>query len=307
MRSSRRSIASRACPKARDRTFFEVSTALAFLDFAARGVEWAVVEVGWAAGSTAPTCSTPEISAITSIGLDHTEILGDTLEAIAAEKAGIIKPGVPVVSGVTEPGPRAVIERIAAENDAPLIVVGAPLPAAGGEAPVLRVNRAPRARGAGPGRPARRAGLAGGPPSAASPPPAGRDASSVVPRCPICGGTAPTIPTARHTGPRPAAGASGIGPGASRDKTPEPCSTPSNPSFPNAAWSRPAAAASGPRPGAIAGIARGLGWEAAIAPDVPAPATARAPGAGEGALLTGSLFAVGEAMESFGGAPGEML
>ena len=60
------------------------------------------------------------MSVITSISLDHTQMLGDTVEQIAFEKAGIIKPGVPVVSGVTEPGPRAVIERIAAERGAPL-------------------------------------------------------------------------------------------------------------------------------------------------------------------------------------------
>ncbi|MGH7740912.1 MAG: bifunctional folylpolyglutamate synthase/dihydrofolate synthase, partial [Candidatus Eiseniibacteriota bacterium] len=86
-----------ALPAGRDRTFFEVCTALAFDDFAARGVEWAVVEVGLGGRLDCTNVIAPEVCAITSIGLDHTEILGDSIEKIAAEKAGIIKPGVPVV------------------------------------------------------------------------------------------------------------------------------------------------------------------------------------------------------------------
>ena len=104
-------------PEGRDRTFFEVSTALGFLDFAERGVEWAVVEVGLGGRLDSTNVLTPEVTVITSIGLDHTEILGTTLEAIAAEKAGIVKPGVPLVSAVTEAGPRAVIERIAGSRE----------------------------------------------------------------------------------------------------------------------------------------------------------------------------------------------
>src|SRR5258705_5602745 len=93
-------------PEGRDRTFFEVCTALAFDDFAARGVEWAVVEVGLGGRLDTTNVITPEVCAITSIGLDHTEILGDTIEAIAGEKAGILKPGVPAV-GAAGPQPRA--------------------------------------------------------------------------------------------------------------------------------------------------------------------------------------------------------
>jgi dihydrofolate synthase/folylpolyglutamate synthase len=104
-------------PAGANRTFFEVCTALAFETFAARDVEWAVIEVGLGGRLDCTNVVTPEVCAITSVGLDHTEILGDTIEQIAAEKAGILKSGVPVV---TAPGmdPRAlgVIERVAGER-----------------------------------------------------------------------------------------------------------------------------------------------------------------------------------------------
>jgi dihydrofolate synthase/folylpolyglutamate synthase len=110
----------RTLPEGRDRTFFEVCTALAFDWFAARGVEWAVVEVGLGGRLDCTNVLTPAVSAITSIGLDHTEILGETIEAIAAEKAGIVKPGVPVVvAGALDPRALEVIERIAMERGAP--------------------------------------------------------------------------------------------------------------------------------------------------------------------------------------------
>jgi dihydrofolate synthase/folylpolyglutamate synthase len=111
-----------ALPGGQDRTFFEVCTALAFDDFAARGVEWAVVEVGLGGRLDCTNVITPEVCAITSIGLDHTEILGDTIEKIAGEKAGIIKPGVPVVvaPGLDERA-LAVIEGIAAQRGAELV------------------------------------------------------------------------------------------------------------------------------------------------------------------------------------------
>jgi dihydrofolate synthase / folylpolyglutamate synthase len=105
-------------------TFFEVTTALGFLHFAWQDVEIAVVEVGLGGRFDATNVLKPLVSVITSISLDHTAILGETLEQIAFEKAGIIKPDVPVVSGVTELGPRAVIEHIAAERGAPLIQLG---------------------------------------------------------------------------------------------------------------------------------------------------------------------------------------
>lgn len=85
-------------------TFFEITTLLAMLYFAEKGVEWAVFEVGLGGRFDATNVITPEISVITSISLDHTEILGNTVEEIAFEKSGIIKPGVPVVVGPRCPG-----------------------------------------------------------------------------------------------------------------------------------------------------------------------------------------------------------
>ena len=108
-------------PEGRDRTFFEVCTALAFDYFAERQVEIAVVEVGLGGRLDCTNVLAPEVSVITTIGLDHTEILGDTIEQIAAEKAGIIKPGVPVVTGGGSPAVVRVIEERARELGAPLV------------------------------------------------------------------------------------------------------------------------------------------------------------------------------------------
>ncbi len=101
-------------------TFFEVGTALGFLHFLRQKCDIAVIEVGLGGRFDSTNVLTPLVSIITSISLDHTQMLGETVEQIAFEKAGIIKPGVPVVGGVTEPGPRAVIERVAAERGSPL-------------------------------------------------------------------------------------------------------------------------------------------------------------------------------------------
>lgn len=90
-------------------TFFEVTTAMAFLHFAQAKVDAAVLEVGLGGRLDSTNVCRPEVSILTSISLDHMRQLGDTLAAIAAEKAGIIKPGVPVVSGVLEDEPRQVI------------------------------------------------------------------------------------------------------------------------------------------------------------------------------------------------------
>src|SRR5258708_3916257 len=80
-------------------SFFEFMTAMAFLQFARQHVDVGVIEVGLGGRLDATNAVTPEVSVITSIGLDHTEMLGDTFAKIAAEKAGIIKPEVPVVIG----------------------------------------------------------------------------------------------------------------------------------------------------------------------------------------------------------------
>src|SRR4026207_1908105 len=88
----------------RKATFFEATTALAFADFAARGAEIAVVEVGLGGRLDSTNVVTPLVSGVTKIERDHMKYLGNTLERIAGEKAGIAKPGVPFVIGETDPG-----------------------------------------------------------------------------------------------------------------------------------------------------------------------------------------------------------
>jgi dihydrofolate synthase/folylpolyglutamate synthase len=105
-------------------TYFEIITAMALLHFARRGVDAAVLEVGLGGRLDATNICRAQVSAITSIGLDHTVQLGNTLQSIAREKAGIVKPGVPVVSGVTESGPRDVIRQICRERGAVLRELG---------------------------------------------------------------------------------------------------------------------------------------------------------------------------------------
>lgn len=78
-------------------TFFEVTTAMALLSFYRHDLKWAVLECGMGGRLDATNIVTPEVSVITPIALDHTRHLGTTLEQVAAEKAGIIKPGIPVV------------------------------------------------------------------------------------------------------------------------------------------------------------------------------------------------------------------
>lgn len=99
-------------------TFFELTTALGFLYFAESGVEYAAIETGLGGRLDATNVILPELSIITSIALDHTEILGDSVEKIALEKAGIIKEGVPVVIGPRVP--YAVIAEVAKQRKAKL-------------------------------------------------------------------------------------------------------------------------------------------------------------------------------------------
>lgn len=105
-------------------TFFEIITALAFLQFVRQRVDFTVLEVGLGGRLDSTNVCEPKVSVITSISFDHTKVLGETLAAIAAEKAGIIKPRVPVVCGVTEPEPLAVIEQIAVTHDCPVFLLG---------------------------------------------------------------------------------------------------------------------------------------------------------------------------------------
>jgi dihydrofolate synthase/folylpolyglutamate synthase len=101
-------------------TFFELITAAALLEFAERKVDVAILETGLGGRLDATNVCAPEVCVITSIGLDHQEYLGPTLAAIAAEKAGIIKPGVPCVVGEVPPEAEAVIVARAREVGAPL-------------------------------------------------------------------------------------------------------------------------------------------------------------------------------------------
>ncbi|MBB74781.1 MAG: bifunctional folylpolyglutamate synthase/dihydrofolate synthase [Planctomycetaceae bacterium] len=100
-------------------TYFELTTALAWLHFATSSVDIAVVEVGMGGRLDSTNICQPLISVITSISLDHTAQLGNTLAEIAAEKAGIVKSGVPVISGVTQNEPRDVIQQVVHHRHAP--------------------------------------------------------------------------------------------------------------------------------------------------------------------------------------------
>ncbi len=99
-------------------TFFEIVTAMGWMHFQRNRVGLAIIEVGLGGRFDSTNVCHPAVSVITNIGFDHMSQLGGTLEEIAFQKAGIIKPGVLVISGVTEPGPREVIRRVASENDA---------------------------------------------------------------------------------------------------------------------------------------------------------------------------------------------
>ena len=105
-------------------TYFEILTAMALLHFTRQKVDAAILEVGMGGRLDSTNVCQPLVSIITSISFDHTKQLGDTLAAIAAEKAGIIKPGVPVVSGIVEEEPRRVIREIAQRQGSRLVELG---------------------------------------------------------------------------------------------------------------------------------------------------------------------------------------
>ena len=102
-------------------TFFELATAMAFKYFSDMKVDIAVIEVGLGGRLDCTNIITPMLSVITNISFDHTQFLGDTLAKIAAEKAGIIKRGIPVVIGETTAETRPVFEEKAKSNNAPLV------------------------------------------------------------------------------------------------------------------------------------------------------------------------------------------
>lgn len=105
-------------------TYFDVTTALALLHFVERRVDAAVLEVGLGGRLDSTNVCLPTVSVVTSISLDHTKQLGNSLASIAREKAGILKPGVPVVCGVTEPEAQQVIADVAREHGCRLIQIG---------------------------------------------------------------------------------------------------------------------------------------------------------------------------------------
>jgi dihydrofolate synthase/folylpolyglutamate synthase len=105
-------------------TTFEIMTVLALLHFAQQQVDWVVLEVGLGGRLDATNVVTPAVSVITPISLEHTALLGDTLGQIAREKAGIIKPGVPVVVAPQHAEAMAVFEEVAAAQGSRLIVAG---------------------------------------------------------------------------------------------------------------------------------------------------------------------------------------
>src|SRR6185437_16772273 len=100
-------------------TFFEFTVALMFLYFAEAGLDYAVIETGLGGRLDSTNVVTPLLSVITSIGFDHMDRLGYTIAAIAGEKGGIIKQGVPVVIGARDPEARLVLTSIAGQRHSP--------------------------------------------------------------------------------------------------------------------------------------------------------------------------------------------
>lgn len=105
-------------------SFFEITVAMAFEYFSERQVDIAVIETGLGGRLDSTNVIMPILSVITNIGWDHMHILGDTLEQIALEKAGIIKQGIPVVIGEALPETEKIFAAVAAERKAPLVVAG---------------------------------------------------------------------------------------------------------------------------------------------------------------------------------------
>lgn len=106
-------------------TEFEIITTLAYDYFASEQVDVAIMEVGMGGLLDSTNVCQPILTGITTIGLDHVALLGDTLEAIAEQKAGIIKQGIPLVTGCIAPEALAVIDRIAEDKNAPRLAYGA--------------------------------------------------------------------------------------------------------------------------------------------------------------------------------------
>jgi dihydrofolate synthase/folylpolyglutamate synthase len=108
----------------REPTFFEFATAMALFEFGRQPVDWAVIETGMGGRLDATNVITPELSIITNVSLEHQAYLGNTISRIAGEKAGIIKPRKPVITGVRQQSARQVVEKVAVEKKAPLYRLG---------------------------------------------------------------------------------------------------------------------------------------------------------------------------------------
>ncbi|HIJ78755.1 MAG TPA: bifunctional folylpolyglutamate synthase/dihydrofolate synthase [Deltaproteobacteria bacterium] len=105
-------------------TYFEFTTALALLWFARQKVDLVILEVGMGGRLDATNVITPQVGVITNVSMDHEAYLGNTLAAVAGEKAGIIKPGVPIVSGVGADDSLTVVEQTCRDRGAPLYLLG---------------------------------------------------------------------------------------------------------------------------------------------------------------------------------------
>ena len=105
-------------------TWFELTTAIAFQYFAEAQVDFGVIEVGLGGKFDSTNVIDPELSILTNVGLDHTDVLGDTIEKIAADKVGIFKPGKPIVSGVVQPSIIEIVKVQSREQHADLRLIG---------------------------------------------------------------------------------------------------------------------------------------------------------------------------------------
>ncbi len=108
----------------RQPTFFEFATAMALYEFSRHNVDWAVIETGMGGRLDATNVLAPKLTIITNISLEHSEYLGNTIAAIAYEKAGIIKPKVPLITGVRQPSARRVVREQARKNESPVFMLG---------------------------------------------------------------------------------------------------------------------------------------------------------------------------------------
>lgn len=129
-------------------TFFDIMTTVGLLHFRSRGVEAAILEVGLGGRLDSTNVFLPDVCILTRLGLDHTEKLGSTLDLIAAEKAGIIKPSRPVIAHAQEPEARVVIEKRCLETGSPISWLGEDvrIEAEGGDEPLGFSVRTPKRR-----------------------------------------------------------------------------------------------------------------------------------------------------------------